>query len=325
MNEMTTAQERTPARSLVEIEAEIRAQKNIIGQGFVAIGQALIEAKEQLNHGEWGEWLRTKVNFSQGTADNYMRLAREYGNGSALPTSSYTKALALLAVPAEEREAFAEANDIEDKSVSEIKRLIRERDEAKQWGREQMERADKLYKRVETAEAQIKTERRHQDRLTVMLNKERENVAKLLKREPDTVTIEKEVPPKDYEELQLKVQHLERQADTLARRAAMAEDERDEAQETLLAATEEIDALRQMQETPDPLDLIPFSEACTAFLNALYAAPYAEEFFRTCDDDELRRYAVLTGSVLNWANGVSAILDIIRAERTPEDVCFEII
>ena len=47
----------------------------------------------------------------------------------ALPVS---KALALLQLPAEERETFAQANNVQDQSAEEIKRLIRERDEARQ-------------------------------------------------------------------------------------------------------------------------------------------------------------------------------------------------
>jgi hypothetical protein len=39
------------------------------------IGQLLIEAKSQIRHGLWGGWLKKNVNFTQGTANDYMRLA----------------------------------------------------------------------------------------------------------------------------------------------------------------------------------------------------------------------------------------------------------
>ena len=141
MNEMMTAQAGAPARSLMEIETEIRHQKNVIGEGYVKIGLALIEAKKQLSHGEWAGWLRDRVNFSQSSAEGYMRVAREYGTGSQLLNLPYTKVLALLAVPADERETFAEDNQVEDKSVSEIKQLIRERDEARKAAEEAKETA----------------------------------------------------------------------------------------------------------------------------------------------------------------------------------------
>lgn len=296
-NNMTIGTDQAPARSLIEIEAEIMAQKRTIGRSIVVIGQALREAKGQLAHGAWGDWLRDRVNFSQGTAENYMRIAEQVHGESTLLDLPYTKILALLAVPETEREQFAQDNQVEDKSVSEIKRLIRERDEARNFGHEQMLRADKLYKRAEQAENQIKADRREQERLTAQINREREHVAELLARDPDTVTIEREVPPEDYEEIK---------ADNEAMR-------------------EELDALRADQEDArDPLAVVPFCDACAALLNALYAAPYAKAFFETRMDADLERYSTNINLVLKWAMDTLDVVDSIRAERAPDDQCFSI-
>lgn len=309
MNEMTTAQERTPARSLIDIEADIRLQKNVIGEGYVKIGLALIEAKEQLNHGAWANWLRERVNFSQSSAEGYMRVAREYGSGSKLLNLPYTKVLALLAVPAEERETFATENDVEDKSVSEIKRLIRERDEA--------------LKAAEAAKAQSEKDQSYFNKL-MKLNDRKDNEIMALERqlekerakEPDTVTIEKVVPPEDYADLQFKVHNLERQADTLARRAAMAEEELEETRDSLFAAKQENEELRQTQETPDPLDVIPFREACSALLNRLYSAPFAGDFFKTRTDAELEQYSMSVALIMEWSVKTQDTIENIRNERS---------
>lgn len=306
---MTIGTDQAPARSLIEIEAEIMAQKRTIGRSIVVIGQALREAKGQLAHGAWGDWLRDRVNFSQGTAENYMRIAEQVHGESTLLDLPYTKILALLAVPETEREQFAQDNQVEDKSVSEIKRLIRERDEARKSTMEQMERADRLYKRAERAEEQIKAERRDQERLTAMLNREREHVAELEAREPDTVTIEREVPPEDYEEIK--------------RANEAIREELDEATETIDALSSEIDALRSEQEDArDPLAVGPFCDACAALLNALYAAPYAKAFFETCTDADLERYSTNIGLILKWAMETQDVVDSIRADRLPDDQCF---
>lgn len=310
-NSMTIGTDQAPARSLIEIEAEIMAQKRTIGRSIVVIGQALREAKGQLAHGAWGDWLRDRVNFSQGTAENYMRIAEQVHGESTLLDLPYTKILALLAVPETEREQFAQDNQVEDKSVSEIKRLIRERDEARRSTMEQMERADKLYKRAERAEEQIKAERREQERLTEQINREREHVAELEAREPDTVTIEREVPPADYEEIK--------------RANEAIREELDEATETIDALSSEIDALRSEQEDArDPLAVVPFCDACAALLNALYAAPYAKAFFETCTDADLERYSTNINLVLKWAMDTLDVVDRIRAERIPDDKCFSI-
>lgn len=108
--------------------------------GAIEIGRRLTEAKELLPHGEWGKWLQEEVSFSQRTANNFMRLAAEYGdaqvslfggNPQALADLPYTKALQLLAVPEEEREAFAEEHNVADLSSRELEKLIRERDAAR--------------------------------------------------------------------------------------------------------------------------------------------------------------------------------------------------
>lgn len=63
-----------------------------------------------------------------------MQIAKEYGNNLNFPTLgnlSVSNALQLLAVPAEEREEFAEAVDAENLSARELEQAIRERDEAR--------------------------------------------------------------------------------------------------------------------------------------------------------------------------------------------------
>lgn len=300
MDRMTEMQGTCPARSLIEIEAEILAQKRTIGRSIVVIGQALREAKGQLAHGAWGDWLREKVNFSQGTAENYMRIAEQVGGESMLLDLPYTKILALLSVPEAEREQFAQDHQVEDKSVSEIKRLIAERDEARKSTMEQMERADRLYKRAERAEEQIKAERRDQERLTAMLNQERDRVAELEAREPDTVTIEREVPPEDYEEIKAENKRLN---------------------EALCLAQKD---LEDANDRPDPLDVAPFCDACAALLNALYAAPYAKAFFETRSDAELERYSDNVNMILTWALRTQDVVDGIRAERAPDEGCFKL-
>lgn len=322
MNELTAAQVQTPARSLLEIETEIRHQKNVIGEGYVKIGLALIEAKKQLQHGEWAVWLRDRVNFSQSSADGYMRVAREYGSGSQLLNLPYTKVLALLAVPAEEREEFAAGNHVEDKSVSEIKKLIRERDEAKAYAESQRrqyleacDRAETLQKKARDAEDHAKAEKRDQERLTLALNREREHVAQLMAREPDTVTIEKEVPPADYELTKVQLKSTRELLKEVEDELAQAQAERNKAMEEL----EE----EKMSNT-DPLDVTPFRDACSQLMNRLYSAPFAGDFFRTKTDLELDQYSSIVAMVMEWSVKTQDVIENIRNERSGFSGPFEI-
>lgn len=104
----------------------------------VEVGRRLNEAKEMLPHGEWGDWLKNEVNFSERTAQRMIQIFSEYGSNqvnlfgetkaSALSDLSVTKALRLLAIPEEEREEFVEENKVNDISTRELDRLIKERD-----------------------------------------------------------------------------------------------------------------------------------------------------------------------------------------------------
>lgn len=131
-----------PQRNLDEITAEIvtitRQTQTMILHSAIEVGRRLCEAKEQVPHGEWGDYLRDKVSFSPSSANNFMRIFKEYGSdqmplfgdskSQTFGNLSYSKAVALFAVPESEREQFVAENDVENISVSELKKLIAERD-----------------------------------------------------------------------------------------------------------------------------------------------------------------------------------------------------
>ena len=308
MHEMAAAQAAAMTRPLIEIEAEILAQKRTIGRSIVIIGQALREAKDQLAHGAWGEWLEEKVNFSQSTAENYMRIAEQVGSESALLNLPYTKILALLSVPEESREQFAADNRVEDKSVSEIKKLIRERDEARQH-------ASKAEKKIEEQYAQLDAQKKRNSDLVRSLNKTLEEKQALLSREPDTVTIEKEVIPADYDLIKNQLRSTREMLAETQRELEEASEERD-------AAMEELEAEKA---GGDPLDVVPFCDACAKFMNAVFAAPYAREYFATRSDAELERYESNIALVLDWATKAQAVVGEVRMDRTMGERCFSII
>ncbi len=129
-------------RSLEVIGAEIRALTASMLGNVIEIGRRMVEAKELLPHGGFGAWIKENTGYSHSTANNFMKLFLEYGNpqGSLFGAEvnsqtfgklSYTKALALLALPSEEeREAFVETHDVEAMSTRELQQAIKERDEA---------------------------------------------------------------------------------------------------------------------------------------------------------------------------------------------------
>lgn len=278
-------------RTIPEIEADILAQKRTIGASIVFIGRALEEAKAQLSHGEWGRWLAERVEFSASSAENYMRIAREFSGESKLLDMPYSKVLALLPVPREERESFADANDIKNKSVAQIKQLVKERDEAIAKARELESRKSERVT-VEVIPPEYQKVMAERSEMEQRVNRAEEAVQTMIAERNEALS-------------------------QMAREIAQAEEERD-------AALEELDARMEGAPAADPLDVIPFCDACSALLNKLFAAPYAKAMLMTRSRVEIERYEHNVRLVMEWAVKTQDVLDAVRCERFGEEAVFTI-
>lgn len=114
---------------LAQIEAEINILKEQAANSIIEIGNRLIKAKELVPHGEWGEWLETKVSFTQNTANRFMRVARELPNCASTNNLSGGKLFELLSLPQDTREQFIEENPVEDMTQKELRQAIKEKKE----------------------------------------------------------------------------------------------------------------------------------------------------------------------------------------------------
>lgn len=129
--ETVEAQAPAESRTIEAITGEILELKQRGGEVILDIGRRLLEAKGMLSHGEWLPWLNERVEFSERTAQKFMRLAQKWSNPSALADLGATKALMLLALPEEEREEFVEDHNVIDMSARQLEQAIKERDEAR--------------------------------------------------------------------------------------------------------------------------------------------------------------------------------------------------
>ncbi len=165
-----------PERTLDVVTLEIQTlQRQAIEVNLmyaIEIGRRLTEAKAMLPHGQWGDYLKTQVSYSQSTANNLMKVFREYGadqqslfgaaKSQTFATLPYSKALRLLAIPdEEEREQFAADHDLDSMSVRELEKAIKARDEAQQKAAAAKEEAERL--REENAAVQEEAERLRKD------------------------------------------------------------------------------------------------------------------------------------------------------------------
>ena len=144
MNEMNPRTIGMVTQEINQLTAQ--AQRLILGHA-IEIGRRLTEAKQMLSHGEWGKWLKEEIHYSKSSANNMMRIFDAYGStqmglfgpeakSQTFGDLEYSKALALLSVPAEEREQFAQEVDAEHISVRQLKAAIQERDAAQKQAAE---------------------------------------------------------------------------------------------------------------------------------------------------------------------------------------------
>lgn len=66
----------------------------------IQIGKLLQTQKDRVGHGQWGNWIRTKLPFTQRTANNYIRLHRIRDQIKLENVSNLSEAYGLLTGPA---------------------------------------------------------------------------------------------------------------------------------------------------------------------------------------------------------------------------------
>ncbi len=139
MSEMTVKEPITvPGRSSNTIAAEIVAITNQARQmavmAAIEVGKRLLEAKSLVGHGEWGAYIERECLMSHRSANNCMKLFREWEqnpNSQAPANLSYTNAVRLLALPEEDREELMQEHDVANMSSRDLEKAIKERDELK--------------------------------------------------------------------------------------------------------------------------------------------------------------------------------------------------
>lgn len=191
--EMKAAGTAAPERTLDIVAAEIRALTASALNNILEIGRRMHEAKEMLPHGEFGKWLEENTDYSTSTANNFMRLFDAYAdaqgslfgaevNCQTFGNLTYSKALALLAVPAEEREEFVQENDVASMSTRELQAAIKERDEARRIAEE----AKVEQRLAEEARAKMEQDMAHANERVAGLQQELEE----LRSKPVDVAVE---------------------------------------------------------------------------------------------------------------------------------------
>ncbi len=148
------SEQKAELRPIGTITAEILIYKSQAGSAILEIGKRLIEAKDQMEHGDWLPWLKT-VDFSERAAQRFMKLAREYSNPTLVSDLGATKALILLALPEEERETFAEETDAPHISADELRAAVQAKTEAENQAKGWELKYQQAQRRKEDADVEL--------------------------------------------------------------------------------------------------------------------------------------------------------------------------
>lgn len=130
---------------IAELPVNLRAcEQNIRLNGWM-MGGMLKSAKERLGHGKFMPWLASETDISQTTANDLMALYEGVRETPFLADLKQSAAVALLALPAKDREAFAAEHDAENLSVRALKEEIKAaKERAEVAEREAAQRAAEL-------------------------------------------------------------------------------------------------------------------------------------------------------------------------------------
>ena len=121
---------------LTEKANTLYQQMQLIGAMGIQVaaqaGQCLTVIKERVGHGNWGDWCKQNLQFSERKAQNMMKLSAEmrdknsiFANPQTFADIEISKVYELLSAPEEVQKAMIENPEAEDMNVREFKDEIR--------------------------------------------------------------------------------------------------------------------------------------------------------------------------------------------------------
>ena len=212
--EYTVEYERTLPVIIGEIKIIEQNTARIFLENGIQIGQRLQEAKEKVGHGGFGDWCQQNLNYSQDTAQKFMRLAKEYGDPDSVLANtamsrnfSISNALSLLKLPEEDREKFAEEHPIEDMTNKALEEEIRKL----------KEKLDKANDKAKKVKEDLKKEKdRRQAAIEQAIGNQRQAMEQEIRKEVEVELVD----------ARKHIGELTGQIDQLEKRAANAGDEK---------------------------------------------------------------------------------------------------
>lgn len=237
-----------------EIELHIELNRDAAAGNLLEVGRWLNAAKDEgvVPHGEWTAWVAEHAALGERTAQLWMQAARELPEGSSLAALGTAKLRSLMALPAGEREEFAErigADKLTSREVdAQVKAARAERDEALRLVGEQKKRLAEMDREKDAAimDAVNRTRRESKeeiDKLNGVIRSDNKDIELKDKALDESFTREKNLRAQ-VTDLSCRLQEAQRKGfntDALIRMTAL----KDEAEKRCAEAEREIDRLSE--------------------------------------------------------------------------------
>lgn len=298
MNEVILGSEARLSELAIEINTIKRQAAQTVLAASCEIGKRLTEAKNNLPHGRWTEWLQKNVAYSDRTAQQLMRCWDEYGrstNPQALADFEWltlTKAIVLLGVDPVQRSELIESGEVESLSTRELRKRVAELQEEKD--RQQMrieeleELTDTLTLPTDPSEEQAEELRKTQEERDIYMSQVIE----------DTATLENMRREKDVAEQRAK--NAEQKVEEEKRKSATAEQKVEEAERHAAEAAEASKSVPTPEKVIEVVEVVPdeVRDELEQLKNRLRTAPN-EQVIRIRDsyDRMLTEFRLILGAL----------------------------
>lgn len=311
MNEIANTQQAglTPIAVLAE---EARIYSESMAMNMLNLGRVFTEAKKQVAHGEWGDWVQRYSGMSARSAQQLMAIYSRFGDKPAFAGVEKSKMYKMLALPEGTEEAFAEKNDLSAMTSREVEEAVkRVREHANEEIRRERaarkaaeERAEELSARPPEVPEEVSAALKSKD---AMIEQQKQELERIAATGRDSVA--------EANRLRSDNNRLRRELNENVELLEETQQECNRAQAELLNLQSTV-AKGDAERTPcDELTTDTFAAAVRQFIGACARMPHMGRTFGMMRPEEYHVYDELLRTVEGWAKDARKALDTIGYEE----------
>ncbi len=192
--------------------AEILILKDQTAQNIIEIGKRLIKVKDNLPHGEYLNWLENSVDFTERTAQRFVKVAITFSNTTPVSHLGSRKLFALAGLDEEDRQEIMQENNVEDMTTRELEQVIKEKKQIKEQLEAEQDYSSELQEAIKQKEEKIRELQIEIEKIQIP---EKEIVEKEVVKEivPEHLLREKEMLKQEIEQQKQQLEKLQKRAE----------------------------------------------------------------------------------------------------------------